>query len=297
MTTDTTSRAPRLGVVVPSHNRPSLLRQALDSLARQRDEDLRVVVVDEASIPPIDPAAFPRELDVTLLRNDAPVGPGAARNQGVAALGTPFVAFLDDDDVYLPDKAAASLAVFDAHAEAGTVVHRAVFDGVSRQGTGTVTKLEDPVRTWLRSQPPHVNTVVVRREVHESVQFDESFTAAADLDYMLRLAAEAPVLVLDEVHAVHGRPADRQSSISIARRLAGRQMFREKHAHLFDREADAFHLMRTGHLHRRAGARTRAAAAFVHSLRVRPTGAAARGLLLTAIPTTAATAMIRRRFH
>jgi predicted TPR repeat methyltransferase len=72
-------------------------------------------------------------------------------------------------------------------------------------------------------------------------------------------------------------------------------MFREKHDKLFDRHADAFHLMRTGHLHRRAGQRWPAAKAFAKSLGTSPSGAAARGLLLTILPRTSADMFIRLR--
>jgi glycosyltransferase involved in cell wall biosynthesis len=283
-----------LGVVVPTHNRPRLLRAALESLARQTCARIRVVVVDEASEPPVSADSFPEGLDVLLIRNDEARGPGAARNIGAAALDTQFVAFLDDDDIYLSRKSAACLAAFDADPEIGTVVHLAVFDGEPFRGSGTAERMTDPLQSWLHGQPPHVDTVVVRKAVHDEVRFDEAFPAAADLDYMIRLAATAPVLMIDEVHAVHGRSPDRQSSISIARRLEGRRRFREKHDALFDRKADAFHWMRTGHLHRRAGERRLAIIAFGRSFFRSPSSAALRGLTLSAVPGWAASALIER---
>ncbi len=285
-----------VGVVVPTRNRPVLLRQALESVAAQVGvERVQVVVVDEASDPPVDPASFPPGLAVTLLRNDSPVGPAAARNQGAEALTTPFVAFLDDDDRYLPQKAARCLGVFREHPEVGAVVHRAVFEGSAIGGTGGVIVLDDPVRTWLLSQPPHVITLVVRREVHDRVRFDPTFAAAEDLDYMLRLAQTTSVAVLDRVLAVHGQSNDRVSSIGMAKRLEGRRRFREKHDALFDRQAHAFHLLRRGHLHRRAAERGAAARSFAQSFVAHPSALAAKGLLLSVLPGRAGARLVARR--
>jgi hypothetical protein len=122
----------------------------------------------------------------------------------------------------------------------------------------------------LVQQPPHVDCVLVRREVHDRVRFDETFEAAADLDYMLRVAMITPIVELDLVLAVHGASTERLSAISVERRIAGRKRFREKHSALFDDEAAAFYDLRLGRLLLREGRRGEAAIAFIRSLRRRP---------------------------
>lgn len=278
--------AVKVGVVVPTHNRPRLLRSAVRSILDQEVDCLRVSVVDEASEPPartsLQDVADPR---ITVIRNEVPRGPGAARNQGASALESRYVGFLDDDDRWLPGKLAACLAAFERYPDAGMVVHGAAFHGGRTAGSGEVRLLTDPVRRMLVSQPPHVDTVLVRRAVHDAVRFDESFPAAADLDYMLRVAMAAPVVEIDAVLAMHGPPGDRISAISLERRVAARAQFRAKHAGLFNTEAAAFYDLRLGHLHRRAGQRGKSAVAFSRSLRRRPAMAGAwKGLLGLAVP-------------
>ncbi|HEX6207422.1 MAG TPA: glycosyltransferase family 2 protein [Actinomycetota bacterium] len=276
-----------VAVVVPTHNRPKLLVEAVESVLAQTFSDLQLVVVDEASDPPAERVVGPTDPRLRVIRNDAPRGPAAARNQGVDAVSSRFVAFLDDDDRWLPTKLEECLAGFRAHPQAGMVFHRmGSFRSPADRGRPIYRLVQEPVKRMLTRQPPHVDAVLIRRAVHDAVRFDEAFPAAADLDYMLRVAMEADVLELNRLLAVHGPISERVSAIALERRIAGRERFREKHSELFeDPEVRAFHELRLGHLHSRAGERMRAASAFVRALRIRPTWSLPwKGLLGLPVP-------------
>lgn len=112
MSTITDSGAPRVTVVVPTHNRPALLREALASIAAQTCTDWEVVVVDDGSTPPIDAAALEASVGgrLRLVRHDQPRGVAAARNSGFAAARGELIAQLDDDDRLAPDALSAAAA-------------------------------------------------------------------------------------------------------------------------------------------------------------------------------------------
>jgi glycosyltransferase involved in cell wall biosynthesis len=279
------SGVPLVTVVVPTRDRPELLQIALASIEDQR-LPLELVVVDEASSSPVSSDILPRGVSGTVIRHEHPRGPAAARNSGVRAGSAPFVAFLDDDDHWLPDKLARCLEAFDRHPDVGLVIHRMRFAGTDTQGSGTLRRVPNGVQRMLRQQPPHVDAILVRREVHDAVQFDEAFPAAADLDYMLRLALAAPVAELDEVLGEHRAPGGvLLSEISLSDRIAGRQRFLEKHRSHFDRPALGFYWMRLGHLYRRAGHRVRSAGCFARSLWYWPLGIHGwKGLVLAIFP-------------
>jgi glycosyltransferase involved in cell wall biosynthesis len=105
-------------VVIPTHNRPALLPLTLKSVLWQREVDLEVVVVDDASntdlAPVIDKLEDPR---VRLVRQDPAQGVSVARNRGAEEGSAPWLAFVDDDDLWSPEKLALQLAAAD---EAGT---------------------------------------------------------------------------------------------------------------------------------------------------------------------------------
>ncbi|MGH8936861.1 MAG: glycosyltransferase [Acidimicrobiia bacterium] len=283
---DAAPRDPIVSVVIPTRNRPELLQAALASALDQAFGELEVIIVDEASSPPVDDVLAAPDPRVRIIRNEQPRGPAAARNQGAAASRAPYIAFLDDDDRWLQDKVSRVLACFERNPEAGAVFHRTVPDGHPIAGDGSCRLLDDPVRRMLTEQPPHLDSVVVRREVHERVEFDEGFRAAEDLDYMLRVSETTPMVELDLVLAILGRGAERFSEIKLDDRIAARERFRAKHARRFeDSEVRAFYYVRLGHLYRRSGRRTEALAAFLRALRAKPSSARPwKGLVILLLP-------------
>src|SRR5918994_6933731 len=96
---------PRVSVVIPTRNRRELLLRTLASVLAQENVDIAVVVVDEASSDGTGDAltslAEPR---VSVVRHATPLGVAAARNAGLEHVDTDWVAFVDDDDVWAPDK-------------------------------------------------------------------------------------------------------------------------------------------------------------------------------------------------
>jgi glycosyltransferase involved in cell wall biosynthesis len=104
-----------LGVIVATHNRPDELRRCLAALgALSREVD--VIVVDSASTPPLQETVSAERWDalptsLTILRSDEP-GLSIARNLGLAACKTPFIAFIDDDAFVHSDWADRIFAAF-----------------------------------------------------------------------------------------------------------------------------------------------------------------------------------------
>ncbi len=106
---------PAVTVVTPLYNNATWIEACLQSLARQTLEAFEVVVDDgSADDGPERVAAFARRADappVRLIRHGENAGPGVARNTGVAAARAPLVAFLDADDVAVPERLAYQAGV------------------------------------------------------------------------------------------------------------------------------------------------------------------------------------------
>src|SRR5215470_14794342 len=94
--------APLVTVIVRTKDRPALLREAIASLAAQTTSDVETVVVNDGGAPP-DLAALPGGIRARVVDTPAPHGRSKALNTGVAEARGRFVAFLDDDDLYLPE--------------------------------------------------------------------------------------------------------------------------------------------------------------------------------------------------
>lgn len=111
-------RPPKVSVVIPAYRAAGLLEKAIGSVARQTFRDLEVIVVDDAS--PDDTHAVAKRLLAAhglahiAIRLAVNGGPATARNSGVAVARGDYVAFLDADDEWLPDKLARQVAMMDA---------------------------------------------------------------------------------------------------------------------------------------------------------------------------------------
>lgn len=99
------STHPRISVVIPAYNQAGFLREALDSVFAQTYPAHEVLVIDDGSTDDTPAVLEPYRERVAVVRQ-ANAGPSAARNTGLARATGTWVAFLDSDDVWDPDKLA-----------------------------------------------------------------------------------------------------------------------------------------------------------------------------------------------
>ena len=116
-------RGALLSVIIPTWNRAHVVCEAVESALGQRDAGVEVVVVDDGSTDNT-AALLARRFGsrIKLLRRRRRGGTASARNLGVRAATGEFIAFLDSDDLWLPGKLDAELAVFERLPEAEAVV-------------------------------------------------------------------------------------------------------------------------------------------------------------------------------
>jgi glycosyltransferase involved in cell wall biosynthesis len=204
---------PRVSVVIPTYNHARWVAHAIQSVAAQRFRDLEIIVVDDGSTD--DTARVVRDTGVPLrYLPRANGGLPAARNTGIAAARGALVAFLDADDLWLPDKLSLQVPLLDARAEAALVYADAVlFDEGARRPLGThADRHAHPsgriLGALLFDNPIPSPTPVVRRAALERAGgFDESLRACEDWDMWIRIARHAEVHCIDRplaVYRLHG---------------------------------------------------------------------------------------------
>lgn len=190
---------PLVSVVVPTYLRPDLVTRAVRSVQKQSVEDIEIVVVvdgrDEATCRALEAIGDPRIRICVPERN---LGNGGARNLGIAAARGEWVALLDDDDLWHPQKLERQLAVA-VEVQAPLPVISCRFEAVSAQARYVWPKSfprpEQPVGDYLftRRGPSvegavQTSTFLVRRALFEVVSFDETLNRYVDLDWLLRAA-------------------------------------------------------------------------------------------------------------
>jgi len=232
-----------ISVIVPVHNRESLLRRALLSIQRQTFADFEVVVVDDGSID--DPASIVRDLRDPRFRivHQPKRGAPAARNRGAAAATTEWVTFLDSDDEAYPDWLAAMMSGFASGADIVCCGVRKVSEG-SPHGRETIllpTNL-GPMFGYETGRFTHGGVFALRRTLFASVLgYTETLRSGQHTELAMRLVPRAlqegarihnimrPLVV---VH-VHGGPRIRSNPENI---FFGAQYTLEVHRELFRKD-------------------------------------------------------------
>ena len=190
------SGPPRISVVIPTRNRAELLPRAVGSVLAQTWTDFELLIVDDHSTDET-PAVTARFADgrIRSFRHERNSGQSKALNTGIEHARGEYVAFLDDDDEWLPGKLAAQVALLDAAPPAVGLVYcwREELDETTgrRIGTTRFTMRGDIFEHALALHlPVSPSSWLVRRSTARSVGgFDEALRRAKDVDFMSRICA------------------------------------------------------------------------------------------------------------
>ena len=189
-------KPPRVSVVIATHNRAEWLPRAVGSVLAQTWTDFELLIVDDHSTDET-PAAIARFADARIrsFRHERNFGQSKALNTGIEHARGEYVAFLDDDDAWLPAKLAAQVALLDAAPPGVGLVYcwHDVLDEASRERIGTtqMTLRGDILEHVLALHvPTSPSSWLVRGSTAHSVGgFDEGLQQANDVDFISRICA------------------------------------------------------------------------------------------------------------
>jgi glycosyltransferase involved in cell wall biosynthesis len=219
--------SPKVSVLVATYNCGNYLRETLHSVAAQTESDHEVVIVDDGSADGTDAVVRPFLADgrCRYYRIEHR-GQPAAKNLAVAMSRAPLLAFLDADDVWLPDKLERQLVLLRERPDVAVVYSRRTLIDEA----GGPVPYQQPVlhRGNILAQIFRDNFIcfssaVVRRQVFDKVGgFDERLPLAVDYELWLRVAAcfsfdyvDAPLIRYRTGHASLSRRAEERLHIVI----------------------------------------------------------------------------------
>lgn len=262
---------PNFSVVIPTHDRPGYLSEAVESVLAQRRASLECLVVDDGSHLPLPRWDDPR---VRVLRHEVARGPGAARNAGMRAARGRYIAFLDDDDLYAPTR----LSTVEQYLSPTTAVV-CWSQSIGASSASGRLLFGDESHRILDGPTPQIGTVTLPREV--CPRFDERLRLNQDVEWWLRMAHAIRLFTVPyALHRFreHGNPRVTDQAEA---RVCYSKMLMEKHREYFAAHprARAFRLRRMA-LISLANQDTRAALPFfVRSFRAAPSAKAAAHVL------------------
>jgi len=174
---------PKVSVIIPVYNGERFLAEAIESALNQDYPDFEIIAVDDGSTDR-SPEILGSYPDLRVIRQENR-GVAAARNRGLESSGGDYIAFLDQDDLWLPEKLRRQAGFLQHHPAADmVVVHQEMFlqPGMSRPSWLRPRLLEEPHKTFVPS------AFMTRKGLFEKIgTFNETYRNGSDSDLMFRI--------------------------------------------------------------------------------------------------------------
>lgn len=195
---------PIVSVVIPVFNGEQFVEKAIESVQRQTVSDVEIIVIDDGS------TDGTRQILEKLERLAGIIwfqqnheGPSRSRNKGIEASNGKYLALLDCDDIWLPEKLEEQLMIMESRSEVG-VVHTdyEVIDGngVVQEHIAARFSREHLTQAFAGSHEVLTSTILIRQDVLKSVGcLDPELYGSEDSDLIIRLYAATEFECVDRV--------------------------------------------------------------------------------------------------
>lgn len=202
-----------MSVIIPTYNRRELVQRAIGTVLAQTRTVQEILVVDDGSTDGTEDALAAAFGDRIRYVRQANGGVSSARNHGLRLARGRYLALLDSDDEWLPEKTQRQIEWLQARPDYGMALCDVVRMDADHRDVELFRRREllpedGMILKWVLLQPALVPaSVMMRREVFETVGgFDETLATGEDLDFHLRVAARWPIGIVEQplVRAMRG---------------------------------------------------------------------------------------------
>jgi glycosyltransferase involved in cell wall biosynthesis len=187
---------PKISVIIPTYNSANYLPEAIESVLAQTYKNFEIVVIDDGSTDNTKEVVVPY-LDQIVFLETENGGPAKARNHGIRKSSGEYVAFLDADDIWCPDKLERQLAYFSKNPHYHLVFSDAYETGVNNLQKDklffSILGRVKPMAGFVFSELLggnfiYIPSVIVKRDCFEKVGlFDENCELWQGYDLWLRI--------------------------------------------------------------------------------------------------------------
>jgi len=269
---------PKISVIIPTCNRPDLAPRAVKSVLSQTLKDLEAIVVDDGIEKRAEEAIKKiNDERIVYIKHETNRGAAAARNTGIKAARAPYVAFLDDDDEYLPEKMEKQLSALEKIADEAAFVFSPVINYYEESGRSVVQPIkESGLNDFYELALAHririlTPSFLAKKEALDAIGgFDEKYPSNQEWDLTIRLTKKFKGFCLNEplvkVHLHQGEHINTNSG----RRIRGREMIISNHFQELEKRPKilAKHYFELAIICRDAGERKKAAGYFALAFRL-----------------------------
>jgi len=222
---------PKVSVIIPTYNRANFLRSAIQSVLNQTFKDFEVIVVDDASTDDTRQIVHEFADDrIRYIAHNENKGGSASRNIGIKSSKGKFIAFLDDDDIWMPTKLEKQLFLLNMNPEVNVVYTGA--RSIDKNGK-VGSQLKNPSlkgniypAILKKNYVGSCSYVLVRRDCFDVTSFfDEKLPSNQDWDLWIRMAKHSQFDYVNETLVLYRIHQERISSDPYSKLLAVELMF------------------------------------------------------------------------
>lgn len=198
---------PSVSAIIPTYNRSSLVKEAIESVLRQSHTDFEVIVVDDGSTDNTR-SVVAQILDhrIRYFRKDNG-GQSSALNLGFVKAKGEYIAYLDSDDIWPPDYLKTMVNELDTKKDYGVAYARVVKlypDGTKKESTKTQECKSGRITRYFFEVYPGLmpSGACLRRSACQGVFWDEALRRSQDYDFFLRVSTRLRFLFVPNAHII-----------------------------------------------------------------------------------------------
>lgn len=228
---------PNISVIIPTHDRPDMVAAAVRSVLEQTYRDLELIVVDVGIRARAEKAlrAYESDLRMTYIKHPTELPGGAARNIGAALAKGEWIAFLDDDDVWLPNKLEVQMQAIAEASEKAGFCFSSVYNELDDRREQITHVLEGEQNfgelSYSRFKGFLTVTLVIRADVFRTVGgFNPDLPSHQEPELIMRIAQKWTGVGVDRpLVRVNMRSGHDHIGANLTKRIEGRRMVLRLH--------------------------------------------------------------------
>ncbi|MBD5548886.1 MAG: glycosyltransferase family 2 protein [Lachnospiraceae bacterium] len=201
-----------VSIVLPTYNRGEMLKKTITSIISQTYTNWELIIVDDASND--NTAEIVKGMDdsrICYVKNEKNCGSNYSRNRGAELANGEFLAFIDSDNEWIPNKLERQISCFEMQSELALVFCKVLFKEGSLEKIVPNEPLEDLKEIMVRKNVVDTSAALMRKAAFDQVgKFDEKISRLQDWDLFFRFIVvyELPALCVDECLDINHIQAD-----------------------------------------------------------------------------------------
>lgn len=237
-------KQPLVSVVVPTYKRPKKLNRAIKSVIKQTYENLEIIVVNDAPTTNIENIINFQDNRIIPINHEKNKGAPAARNTGIKEAKGEFIALLDDDDKWLPQKIEKQVRKFEELDDNYGLIY--TWAKIIYKDSTKKMKPRKEGEVYLDflkgSFIPGLPTTLIKRKVFsQSGMFDEKLKSAQDWEMWIRIAKNYKISFVPKILTIIYQDHSDRISTDLERRYQGGEHVIKKHRSEFEKHPVILH--------------------------------------------------------